>query len=178
MNFKKILIALLAMVLLLGIVFVLVQVMGQPDSASYTGAKDVTATQSQTSNTETIVGADGQSKNIVVANDPAFSPRSFTAGGDGWLLSVTESQPKVFTGKLLANNGIDTYDIFLQEADNFYTGDAKSRKDGAKSEFSIQKQAGQCKDKEGTTFEYGVVALFQNQTLNGCGGSVVSTTTQ
>lgn len=152
--------------------------MNQEDTASYAGVTSNNQTpQATAANTETIVDANGQQKNIVVANDPAFNPRSFTAGGDGWLLSVTESQPKVFTGKLLANNGVDTYDLFLQEANNFYTGDAKSRKDGAKSEFSIQKQDGQCKDKEGTTFEYGVVALFQNQTLNGCGGNVVSTAT-
>lgn len=177
MNIQKVLAILLAIVLLLGIVFTVVS-MTQPESSTYSGAKDSTTTQATPQgSTETVVGADGQTKSVMVANDPAFNPRSFTAGGDGWLLSVTESQPNVFTGKLLSNNGVDTYDIFLQHADNFYTGDAKSRKDGTKSEFSIQKQDGQCKDKEGTTFEYGVVALFQNQTLNGCGGNVVSTAT-
>lgn len=174
MDIKKISAVILSLLLLLGIIYLAFN-LTQPQNVEYVGLKnDTAATPADTS--ETIVGADGQQKNIVVANDPAFNPRSFTAGGDGWLLSVTESQPKVFTGKLLANNGVETFDIFLQEADNFYTGDAKSRKDGAKSEFSIQKQDGQCKDKEGTTFEYSVTALFQNQTINGCGGNVVSTT--
>ena len=172
---KKFLVIILAILLFLGILFVTINLVS-PQSANYSGAKDTLQTQQPIGSLETVTDTSGQQKSLVVANDPSFNPTSFTAGGDGWLLSVTESQPKVFTGKLLANNGIDTYDIFLQEADSFYTGDAKSRKDGAKSEFSIQKQDRQCKDKEGTTFEYSVTALFQNQTLNGCGGNVVSTT--
>lgn len=177
MNIQKIIVGILAILLFLGIVFFVMR-LSSSDQSDYTGLKNETVNVAQPQgSTETVVGADGQAKTVVVANDPAFDPRSLTAGGDGWLLSVTESQPKVFTGKLLYNSGVETFDIFLQEADNFYTGDAKSRKDGVKSEFSLQKQAGVCKDTEGTSYEYSMVALFHNQTLNGCGGSVVSTST-
>lgn len=176
MNLKRILAIILAIILFV-VILVLALRLGASESSNYSGLSNTQATTTPQGNVETVVTSDGQTKNLVVANDPAFNPRSFTAGGAGWLLSVTESQPKVFTGKLLANSGVDTYTIFLQQAGNFYTGDATSAKTNTKSEFSIQVQDGICKDEEGVSYEYGVVALFQNQTLNGCGGSVVSTTT-
>lgn len=176
MDIKKTLAIILAILLFAGIVYYALQ-LSQPQSSQYSGLKDDTATtQVQNGQIEQITGANGQVKNIQVATDPAFNPRSLAGGGDGWLVSVTESQPKIFTGRLLYNNGVENYNVFLQEQDGFFTGDAK-KADGTKAELSLQKQAQSCTDKENNTFEYTLVATFQGGVLNGCGGSVISTST-
>ncbi len=115
-----------------------------------------------------------EAKPGIVEEGTAFTSRSVSGGGDtpGWLISVNETQPNVFTGKLLANEGVNTYELFVQEQDGFFTGDAKNKNEVKK--FSFQKTIEACKDKDGNTFEYSLKASFDGKVLNGCGGSAVA----
>jgi hypothetical protein len=173
LNIKKILAAVLSIILLLAIAFYSYQ-LSKPQEAKYTGTES--APLSSNSEMERVITKDGQYKNIIVANDPSFEPRIVSGGGEkplGWLISVTETQPKVFTGKLLYRGGIETYDLFIQEQDYFFTGQAKSVKDKLVKEFSMQREDKLCKDSEGNTYEYTLVASFLGSNLSGCGGTVV-----
>jgi hypothetical protein len=173
---KKILAGTLSVLLLITIAFYSYR-LSRPETSTYIGSSDSVYT-SQATNTkvETVTDSSGQTKSVSVANDPSFEPRTMTGGGDkplGWLMSVTESQPNVFTGKLLYKEGTETYSLFLQEAAGFFTGEAKSAKDKSVKDFSMQRQNTLCKDAEGNTYEYTFIASFDGTNLNGCGGTVL-----
>lgn len=172
-KFKTFAAVIVAVLLLLTIAFY-VNKMSAPQTADYNvvGQDTQVQTNSEITQTQTDSG-----KVLNVEEGKPFTARAISGGGEnpGWLLSISETQPKVFTGKLLANEGVETYSLFVQEESDFFAGEAKDIKDASKVKtITIQKSAGECKDSEGTNYEFNLSINFDGKTMNGCGGKVIS----
>jgi hypothetical protein len=169
-SFKKALAIIVAIVLLIIIVAYTLRLGGSKDSTYVAGTGETVVKNPGTADitATTVTG-------VVVEGTP-FTSRSISGGGDSWLISISESQPKVFTGKLFTNTGVDNYTLFVQEENGFFAGEAKSMKDAKNVKpFTMQKTDTECKDTDGAIYEYSLEIAFNEQKLTGCGGKASST---
>jgi hypothetical protein len=170
-NLKKIIGVLIVIFLFIIIIFYSYKI-NTNNNNQYIGSKDNDLIKKENTLNNEEVNITG-----TVQEGTPFSSRNISGGGEkpGWLISVSETQPKVFTGKLFTNEGIEMYNLFMQEENNFLAGEAKSSKNPNDIQaLTMQKTDGSCLDSEKNFFEYKLSINFKGETLNGCGGKAVA----
>lgn len=104
-----------------------------------------------------------------------FIQRKITGGGvnPGWVISLLETQPNIFTGRVIVDDGVYQHPVTLkEEATNIFVGEMK----GVNKEsqvFSMRKQDKTCKDGEGNFFEYSLTGAYGATQFSGCGGDLI-----
>jgi hypothetical protein len=121
-------------------------------------------------------------KNDIIVTDEVrnsekieFVQRKITGGGinPGWVISLLETQPNVFTGRVIVDDGVYQHPVTLrEEVTNILVGEMKSV-DGKKNVFSMRKDNKECTDEEENIFEYGLSGTYGATQFLGCGGDVV-----
>jgi hypothetical protein len=104
-----------------------------------------------------------------------FVQRKITGGGTnpGWVISLLETQPNVFTGRVIVDDGVYQHPVTLrEEVSNVFVGEMKGV-NGGKEIFSMKKQDANCTDEEGNIFEYSLSGTYGATQFSGCGGDVV-----
>lgn len=104
-----------------------------------------------------------------------FVQRKITGGGTnpGWVISLLETQPNIFTGRVIVDDGVYQHPVTLrEEVTNVFVGEMKST-NGTKEIFSMKKQDTNCTDEEGNIFEYSLSGTYGATQFSGCGGNVV-----
>ena len=105
-----------------------------------------------------------------------FNQRKITGGGKnpGWVISLLETQPNIFTGRVIVDDGVYQHPVTLVEGPpNILIGEMKSVT-GSKEVLNLKKEDLECKDEEGNTFEYSLSGFYGKTQISGCGGSVIS----
>lgn len=115
-------------------------------------------------------------KVIETTSDIAFTPRVIAGGGSDWVVSLLETQPKIFTGKVLYDNGLKNSEIALDENNNILTGVVKTLTgiENARLEMTI----GNCTDTDGNVYEYNLNGSIGQTNLKGCGGKAIKVNSQ
>jgi hypothetical protein len=125
----------------------------------------------------------GVRKEIVVTSEILnsdkieFVQRKVTGGGSnpGWVISLLETQPNIFTGRVIVDDGVYQYPVNLkEEVPNVFVGEMKGIS-GRKDVFSMRKQDKSCVDEENNTFEYSLSGAYGATQFSGCGGNVIKT---
>lgn len=125
----------------------------------------------------------GVRKEIVVTSEIInsdrieFVQRKVTGGGSnpGWVISLLETQPNIFTGRVIVDDGVYQYPVNLkEEVPNVFVGEMKGIS-GRKDVFSMRKQDTSCVDEEKNTFEYSLSGAYGATQFSGCGGNVLKT---
>lgn len=120
-------------------------------------------------------------KDIVINDQKAdsdvieFTQRKINGGGvnPGWVISLIETQPNVFTGRVIVDDGVYQHPVTLkEEVTNIFVGDMKS-KEGKREVFSMKKIATQCTDDENNLYEYSLTGFYGATQFSGCGGQVL-----
>jgi hypothetical protein len=120
-------------------------------------------------------------KDILVTSDVRnsdkieFIQRKITGGGTnpGWVISLLETQPNIFTGRVIVDDGVYQHPVTVkEEVTDIFVGEMKS-KDGKKEIFSMKKQNKNCKDEDGNIFEYTLSGTYGATQFSGCGGNVL-----
>jgi predicted metal-dependent peptidase len=120
-------------------------------------------------------------KDIIVTSDVRnsdkieFTQRKITGGGTnpGWVISLLETQPNIFTGRVIVDDGVYQHPVNVkEEVTDIFVGEMKS-KTGKKEIFSMKKQNKSCKDEEGNIFEYTLSGTYGATQFSGCGGDVL-----
>lgn len=104
-----------------------------------------------------------------------FVQRKITGGGinPGWVISLLETQPNVFTGRVIVDDGVYQHPVTLnEEVANILVGDMKGVS-GKRDIFSMRKDDNDCKDEEGNVFEYGLSGTYGATQFAGCGGALL-----
>jgi hypothetical protein len=104
-----------------------------------------------------------------------FVQRKITGGGvnPGWVISLLETQPKIFTGRVIVDDGVYQHPVTLEEVTpNIFTGEMRSP-NGKKDLFSMKKIDGDCVDEEKNIFEYSLTGVYGAKPFSGCGGEVI-----
>ena len=104
-----------------------------------------------------------------------FVQRKITGGGinPGWVISLLETQPNVFTGRAIVDDGVYQHPVILrEEVTNIFVGDMKSVQ-GKKEIFSMRRDNKECTDEDGNVFEYGLSGTYGATQFSGCGGEVL-----
>lgn len=104
-----------------------------------------------------------------------FVQRKITGGGinPGWVISLLETQPNVFTGRAIIDDGLYQHPVTLkEEVTNILVGEMKSV-DKKVEIFSMRKDNKECTDEEGNIFEYGLSGTYGATQFAGCGGEVL-----
>lgn len=118
-------------------------------------------------------------KDIIVSDEKIdsdkieFVQRKITGGGSnpGWVISLLETQPNVFTGRVIVDDGVYQHPVTLKEAaTNIFVGNMKS-KNGSTEVFSMKKVDKSCTDEEGNVFQYQLSGMYGATQFNGCGGT-------
>lgn len=113
--------------------------------------------------------------NILNSDRIEFIQRKITGGGvnPGWVISLLETQPNVFTGRVIVDDGVYQHPVTVrEEVTNIFVGEMKSVSD-KKEVFSMKKQNEDCKDEEGNIFEYTLSGSYGATQFSGCGGEVL-----
>lgn len=104
-----------------------------------------------------------------------FVQRTITGGGvnPGWVISLLETQPNIFTGRVIVDDGVYQHPVTLkEEVANVFVGEMKS-KDGTKDVFTMRKTEKECKDDEGNIFLYTLTGVYGATQFLGCGGDIL-----
>ena len=104
-----------------------------------------------------------------------FAQRKITGGGTnpGWVISLLETQPNIFTGRVIVDDGVYQHPVTLkEEVANVFVGEMKGV-NGGKEIFSMKKQDKNCTDEEKNIFEYSLSGTYGATQFSGCGGDVV-----
>lgn len=104
-----------------------------------------------------------------------FVQRVIKGGGvnPGWVISLLETQPNVFTGRVIVDDGVYQHPVTLkEESTNIFVGKMKS-KDGAEEIFAMKKDDSECTDEEGNIWKYKLSGSYGGTQFQGCGGDVV-----
>lgn len=104
-----------------------------------------------------------------------FVQRKITGGGinPGWVISLLETQPNIFTGRVIVDDGVYQHPVTLkEEVTNIFVGEMKSLT-GRKDIFSMRKDNKECTDEEGNIFEYTLSGTYGATQFAGCGGDVL-----
>lgn len=121
-------------------------------------------------------------KDILVSNEVLnsdkieFVQRSITGGGinPGWVISLLETQPNIFTGRVIVDDGVYQHPVTLkEEVSNVFIGEMKSV-DGTKEVFNMKKTDMACTDEEGNVLEYTLTGSYGATQFSGCGGEVIT----
>jgi hypothetical protein len=104
-----------------------------------------------------------------------FTPRVISGGGSNWVISLLETQPKMFSGKILYENGLKNSDITLEENNFVLVGEVKSK--SSIENIRLELITGECTDEEKNIYEYGLKGTIGNKSINGCGGKAVHVNT-
>jgi len=167
MNTKNILITFVASVCLLIIIFVTYQKYSTI-TIEYTGLGESLPVQQEVK-TDIII-----SENVLNSDKIEFVQRKITGGGvnPGWVISLLETQPNIFTGRVIVDDGVYQHPITVkEEIVNVFIGEMKSV--NKKNElFSMKKQDKECIDEEGNIFEYSLSGTYGATQFSGCGGEV------
>lgn len=172
MNKKNLIAFLLAIFALLVIIFVLYKA-NSTGNVSYFGLGE-----SDISN----IGPQIEIKKDILVSDEKlnsdkieFVQRKITGGGTnpGWVISLVETQPNIFTGRVIVDDGVYQHPVTLrEEVSNIFVGEMKSII--KKSEvFSMKKIDENCTDEEGNIFRYSLSGTYGATKFSGCGGEVV-----
>ncbi len=109
------------------------------------------------------------------ADKIVFSQRKITGGGNtpGWAISLLETQPNVFTGRVIIDDGVYQHPVALVEnPPNILSGTMKSVS-GGKEVLNLKKIDSECVDSEGNVFQYTLTGLYGKTEISGCGGNVI-----
>lgn len=104
-----------------------------------------------------------------------FVQRKITGGGinPGWVISLLETQPNVFTGRAIIDDGLYQHPVILkEEVTNIFVGEMKSI-DKKVEIFSLRKDNKECTDEEDYIYEYGLSGTYGATQFAGCGGVVL-----
>lgn len=104
-----------------------------------------------------------------------FVQRKITGGGvnPGWVISLLETQPNIFTGRVIVDDGVYQHPVTLkEEVENIFVGEMKG-KDGKKEAFSMKRVNKECTDTESNIFEYSLSGAYGATQFSGCGGDVI-----
>lgn len=104
-----------------------------------------------------------------------FVQRKITGGGihPGWVISLLETQPNIFTGRVIVDDGVYQHPVTLrEEVTNILVGDMKGINNKTEI-FSIRKDTKECTDEEGNIYEYGLSGTYGATQFSGCGGDVI-----
>ncbi len=115
------------------------------------------------------------SDEVKQADKILFSQREITGGGNGpgWVISLLESQPNIFTGRVIIDDGVYQYPVTLVEAQtNILVGNMKSVT-GTKESLTLKKEDRTCTDEEGNNFEYTLTGFYGKTEIKGCGGKLL-----
>lgn len=171
MNTKNILITIVASICLCIIVFALYQ-KSSIKTVEYTGLGESDQSQLVEVKKDVLVTSD-----ILNSDKIEFVQRKITGGGSnpGWVISLLETQPNIFTGRVIVDDGVYQHPVTLkEEVVNVFVGEMKSVS-GRKEVFSMKKQDKNCTDEEGNIFEYILSGAYGATQFSGCGGTVVKT---
>ena len=169
MNYKNILTSAVAAICLCIIIFALYQKYSVT-TVAYTGLGDSSATQQVEVKKDIIVTPE-----ILNSDKIEFVQRKLTGGGvnPGWVISLLETQPNIFTGRVIVDDGVYQHPVTLKEAvTNIFVGEMKSN-NGKTEVFSMKKQDTNCKDDEGNIFQYTLTGAYGATQFSGCGGDVI-----
>lgn len=167
MNLKNTLVSLFALIIFIVFAFLVYQKFSV-QTVSYSGLGESTEQQIEVK------------KDIVINSERVdsdkieFSQRKITGGGvnPGWVISLLETQPNIFTGRVIVDDGVYQHPVTLkEEVTNIFVGEMKSV-DGTREVFSMKKTNASCKDDEGNTFEYTLSGTYGATAFAGCGGEV------
>lgn len=123
-------------------------------------------------------------KDIVVTSEVLnsdtiqFVQRKITGGGinPGWVISLLETQPNVFTGRVIVDDGVYQHPVTVKEqVTNIFVGQMKDV-NGKETLFSMKKTDQNCTDGEGNIYEYSLSGTYGATQFSGCGGNVLKAT--
>ncbi len=172
LSLKNILITIVLMTILFSVsLFTYNKYSSSESSIAYTGLG-----QSSDQN-EYVVKRDIVVTSAILNSDKIeFVQRKITGGGvnPGWVISLLETQPNVFTGRVIVDDGVYQHPVTVkEEVTNIFVGEMKS-KDGKKETFSMKKSLQNCKDEEKNLFEYSLTGTYGATQFLGCGGNILS----
>jgi hypothetical protein len=168
LNVKNILITFVAIICSIIIIFGLYQKYSSK-TVSYTGLGESSPEQVEVKKDIIISDTKFDSDKI------EFVQRKITGGGvnPGWVISLLETQPNIFTGRVIVDDGVYQHPVTLrEEVTNIFVGEMKSV-DGTKQIFSMKKAENNCSDEEGNLFEYTLSGAYGATQFSGCGGNVL-----
>lgn len=137
-------------------------------SIEYTGLGESSA-EFQTANKDIIFATENY---ILNSDNIEFIQRKITGGGSnpGWVISLLETQPNVFTGRVIVDDGVYQHPVTLkEETQNVFLG-VMTNRDGRKDTFSMQKVDKNCVDEEKNILEYTLTGAYGATQFSGCGG--------
>jgi hypothetical protein len=158
-------------VICLGIIIFVVYQRSSDNSVSYTGLGDSEYNEQVEVKKDIIVNSD-----VLNSDKIEFVQRKITGGGEnpGWVISLLETQPNIFTGRVIVDDGVYQHPVTVkEETTNIFVGEMKS-KDGTKDVFSLKRIVKPCTDSEKNVFEYALTGAYGATQFNGCGGEVIS----
>lgn len=168
MNYKYILTSMFAFICLCIICFGLYKKFSVT-TVAYTGLGDSEAQQ-------VVVKKDIIVTSEILNSDKIeFVQRKLTGGGinPGWVISLLETQPNVFTGRVIVDDGVYQHPVTLKEVvTNIFVGEMKSS-NGKTEVFSLKKNEQACTDDEKNIFEYTLTGAYGATQFSGCGGDVI-----
>jgi hypothetical protein len=104
-----------------------------------------------------------------------FVQRKITGGGDnpGWVISLLETQPNIFTGRVIVDDGVYQHPVTLKEqVTNIFVGEMKGV-GNTKEIFTLKKENKECTDPDGSLFEYSLSGTYGATAFSGCGGDLL-----
>jgi len=169
MNIKNSLVSIFALVILLIISF-------------FTYQKYSTQTVSYNGLGESAYGGVNEvKKDITIKNEKVdsdkieFTQRKITGGGinPGWVISLVETQPNIFTGRVIVDDGVYQHPVTLkEEVNDIFIGEMKSVS-GNTEVFAMKKINKSCTDSEGNLFQYNLSGSYGATNFAGCGGDLI-----
>ena len=169
MNLKNTLITTIAFVCLVIIVFVMYKKY-TVKTVEYTGLGESNEPQMVEVKKDVLVTGE-----VLNSDKIEFAQRKITGGGTnpGWVISLLETQPNIFTGRVIVDDGVYQHPVTLkEEVANVFVGEMKGV-NGGKEIFSMKKQDKNCTDEEKNIFEYSLSGTYGATQFSGCGGDVV-----
>jgi hypothetical protein len=104
-----------------------------------------------------------------------FVQRKITGGGinPGWVISLLETQPNIFTGRVIVDDGVYQHPVTLkEEVTNILVGEMKGVQ-GKVEIFSMRKDNKECTDERGNIYEYSLSGTYGATQFVGCGGEAI-----
>ncbi len=170
MNTKNILITLVAFVCLIIILFAMYR-KSSIQTIAYSGLGESENSRVVEVKKDILI----TDNDILNSDKIQFVQRKIMGGGSnpGWVISLLETQPNIFTGRVIVDDGIYQHPVTLKEdVTNVFVGEMKGV-NGGKEVFSMKKQDKNCIDEEGNIFEYTLSGAYGATQFSGCGGDVV-----
>lgn len=168
MNFKLIFSTFLALILLALISFLLYQKFSVT-TIEYSGLGALDNNQLEVKK-DIIVKSESLDSDVI-----EFVQRKITGGGinPGWVISLLETQPNIFTGRVIVDDGVYQHPVTLKEqVTNVFVGEMKS-KDKKSEIFTLNKEDKNCSDEENNLYEYTLTGTYGGTSFSGCGGTVL-----